>query len=168
MNEFATRYDIALEESAEGVAESERPGGGMAWSAHGGAQGGVSDDLTDQLDDDELCKICYAQEGDVKLHPCGHQEICFACSIRCVVWWLRHTRNTTRDTQCGLPLCLTNPALCAGCRLTVCPVCRSPIDDREHVKKQKEAMAPKQPQPVPSHQVHQHQHHNTQPMLVQL
>ncbi|ELR20314.1 SPRY domain containing protein [Acanthamoeba castellanii str. Neff] len=82
VNEFATRYDIALEESTESAAEGERPGAGMAWSAHAGAQGGVVDDPTDQLDDDELCKICYAQEDDIKLHPCGHQEICFACSIR--------------------------------------------------------------------------------------
>lgn len=83
VNEFATRYDIALEENTGSAAEGERPGAGMAWSAHApGAQGGAADDPTDQLDDDELCKICYAQEGDIKLHPCGHQEICFACSIR--------------------------------------------------------------------------------------
>jgi hypothetical protein len=76
VNEFVTRYDIPLEE-AESVVEGEQPGG--MDSTKGTLDAG---DPCEQLDEDELCKICYAQASEIKLHPCGHQEICFACSIR--------------------------------------------------------------------------------------
>lgn len=77
MNEFATLYDIPLE-----ATELDRPEIGQAPFSYLNTEPGKEGASCMSLDDDRVCKICYAHEREVKLHPCGHQEICFACSIR--------------------------------------------------------------------------------------
>lgn len=92
VNDFATLYNIPLEEEASPAA------GALALVLPSSSFSCTRSHAEDEDEDEEgLCRICYAQQMDARLLPCGHQEICYACSIR----------------------------------LTVCPVCRSLIDDRK-------------------------------------
>jgi len=77
VNDFATLYNIPLEEEASPAA------GALALVLPSSSFSCTRSHAEDEDEDEEgLCRICYAQQMDARLLPCGHQEICYACSIR--------------------------------------------------------------------------------------